>query len=895
MPGRKKPAEITIAEDKPCGATFYKCALQVNPFSYGKFRGRSFTNEKEYNEQILEECLNNNIKIVGLADHGNIGNSESLRKLLQDNGIIVFPGFEICSAEKIHMVCLFSPAISTKKLNQILGALQDGSIGDCKETYPSRKTLLEISERVFKENGIWYAAHMEDDNGLLKANDGSGGFWNIWKEEKFVLAGQIKGEVDDLDTKCKQIIKNQTPEYKRLNKVSIINAKDVDKPETLSDLRASCLIKMSELTIEALHQAFLDGDSRIRLNSQIPKTHHSRIETLSIVGGGFFTDGLHMHFNSNLNTIIGGRGTGKSTLLECIRYGIDAIYHSTEAKERAKQILENNLFGGKITMQIFSNRFEKKFIIERHYNQPITIRNEDGTTSSQIIEDILPEIEIFGQNEIFEISEDKSYHLKLVERFLPETSNQHLQVLKQLKQNRQKLVQAYDKKDELESENKQFNRLSEQQKSLQELGLDKKFRESDVYNIEQKRLLLRSNQDASSLNSAIDQLGESTKDIDLHYLDDESIKDVLNKDIFGELKKKWVSFLKILNQKSEELYSTIDDFKVDLETISGNWNNRYRNFSSEFEKLINKLPESGGKKGSQIAKEYSLISQKIASIQGISKDLSNQQRVVTALEKERKDLLTELDNLLFNRFNDLNKTIRRLNKNKLAGKLRIVIQKNGNKQNLEEFLKGLQGIGSKKISWIYDREDLTIRQLVDDIKKGNEELEEKYNLTSTVANALINMSISKLMELEEIILDEQIDIELNVGNDEVPRFIDIGKLSSGQRCTAILHLLMLENNDPLIVDQPEDNLDNAFIANNIVAELRQQKENRQFIFSTHNANIPVFGDAEWIGAMEVINAIAQMPEDNVGSIDKETLKPKVEEILEGGKKAFEFRRLKYGF
>jgi ABC-type Mn2+/Zn2+ transport system ATPase subunit len=157
------------------------------------------------------------------------------------------------------------------------------------------------------------------------------------------------------------------------------------------------------------------------------------------------------------------------------------------------------------------------------------------------------------------------------------------------------------------------------------------------------------------------------------------------------------------------------------------------------------------------------------------------------------------------------------------------------------------------------------------------------------------MGRPKLLELEEVVLEDLIDIQLNVGSEDVPRFVDIDNLSSGQRCTAVLNLLMLENTDPLIVDQPEDNLDNAFIANNIVGELRKQKENRQFVFSTHNANIPVFGDAEWIGVMTIEDSVSILPDDSVGSIDKDTLRPKVEEILEGGKRAFEIRRLKYGF
>ena len=104
----------------------------------------------------------------------------------------------------------------------------------------------------------------------------------------------------------------------------------------------------------------------------------------------------------------------------------------------------------------------------------------------------------------------------------------------------------------------------------------------------------------------------------------------------------------------------------------------------------------------------------------------------------------------------------------------------------------------------------------------------------------------------------------------------------------------------MIVDQPEDDLDNRFITDGVVPRMRDEKRRRQFVFSTHNANIPVLGDAELILGLTASgdadnkgNAVIR-PE-HVGSIDGRQVRELVEEILEGGKDAFETRRLKYGF
>ena len=97
------------------------------------------------------------------------------------------------------------------------------------------------------------------------------------------------------------------------------------------------------------------------------------------------------------------------------------------------------------------------------------------------------------------------------------------------------------------------------------------------------------------------------------------------------------------------------------------------------------------------------------------------------------------------------------------------------------------------------------------------------------------------------------------------------------------------------MDQPEDNLDNAFIAERIVQELRTAKTERQFLFATHNANIPVFGDAEWIGVCSATGDRADMPVEAQGSIDIPAIRDHVASILEGGKEAFMQRKEKYGF
>ena len=132
-----------------------------------------------------------------------------------------------------------------------------------------------------------------------------------------------------------------------------------------------------------------------------------------------------------------------------------------------------------------------------------------------------------------------------------------------------------------------------------------------------------------------------------------------------------------------------------------------------------------------------------------------------------------------------------------------------------------------------------------------------------------------------------------------PDWKPVEDLSTGQKATAILMLLFLNSEAPLVIDQPEDDLDNRFITGNIVPELKKEKRKRQFVFATHNANIPVLGDAELIVGItpdgEAGAGQSRIEREHVGSVDSPSVRHIVEDILEGGKEAFERRRAKYGF
>jgi hypothetical protein len=143
------------------------------------------------------------------------------------------------------------------------------------------------------------------------------------------------------------------------------------------------------------------------------------------------------------------------------------------------------------------------------------------------------------------------------------------------------------------------------------------------------------------------------------------------------------------------------------------------------------------------------------------------------------------------------------------------------------------------------------------------------------------------LEITEI--EDRIGIELNVATTGRPHFKDASDLSRGQKCTALLPILLARRDNPLIIDQPEDNLDNHFIFETVVNAVKRLKKRRQMIFITHNANIPVLAEAELVLVMNSDGRVGII--ETCGTVDE--CREQIIDLLEGGREAFDLRSKRY--
>lgn len=268
---------------------------------------------------------------------------------------------------------------------------------------------------------------------------------------------------------------------------------------------------------------------------------------------------------------------------------------------------------------------------------------------------------------------------------------------------------------------------------------------------------------------------------------------------------------------------------------------------------------------------------------------------LTDLQIERDRLLGELAANEAKQAERLNEAIRQANR---ASTGVVVVRpvaspKRGDlKRVVEQHVRGQR----TQIMAAIDVEDFSPRAFVAVTRGGVEQLKSGYNIRGAQAAAIVAAGEDLFRELEEMSVGQAVDVLLNVAPTGGPTVLHkLEDLSKGQRATALLMLLLGASSSPLVIDQPEDDLDNRFVYDGIVQKLRELKGTRQIIASTHNANVPVLGDAELIIALEGDGLKGWSAEGGVGSLDDPKVREYAEQLLEGGRAAFDARQHLYGF
>ncbi len=884
---------MQAALDLPDGARFYRCALQVNPFAYLERHGRStlFTSEDEYNRAIVEACLEVGIEVIAVTDHYRVKHSAGLVRAARRAKLHAFSGFEAVTKDGVHFLCLFDPE-KDAFLERFIG---ECGIFDAHEPSPlGSKYATELLQTAKNWGSVCIAAHVASNGGLLKTLAGQSRI-TVWKHPD-LLACALPGPVSDAPDGLRTILENKDAQYKRNRPLAILNASDVNGPEDLRTDGASCFIKMSTISVEAFRQAFLDPDSRIRLHSDPPPEPHA--EFLSMTWEGGFLSDTAVHFNENLNVLVGGRGTGKSTMIESIRYALGLDPLGEEAQKVHDGVVRRVLQSGtKVSLLVRSHQPSKRcYTIERSVPNPPVVKDKAGEVLALSPRDVMPGVEVFGQHEISELTRSPEKLTLLLERFVerdPARSGRKSQVRLELERSRNRIVDVQRELQRLCEQLAALPGLEETQQRFQQAGLEEHLKE--------KSLLVREERLLSNLDERLDQHRTVHNElydelpVDTAFVSSKALEGLPNADILSEIER-------ILQRLSEELKAVGEQFGKALATADhaiaeakSRWDERKAIIEATYEGLLRELQKS-----KIDGAEFIRIRRQIENLRPMNDKLERFKRDLEAHEAARRNLLAEWEDIKAAEYRQVEAAAKRVSE-KLRDRVRVRVTMAGNRHPLEKLLR--EEIGGKlaeALERLSGHDHLSLPELAQRCRDGEDVLRTYYRLPPGAAKRIAEADPALFMRIEELELPATTDIELNTAHGSAQanwRKLDL--LSTGQKATAVLLLLLLESKAPLVVDQPEDDLDNRFITDGVVPIMRQEKRRRQFIFSTHNANIPVLGDAELIlglSAMgEVVEGQSRIAADHMASIDSKPVRELVEEILEGGKAAFEMRRVKYGF
>jgi len=884
---------LSEALSKPNGARFYKCALQVNPFAYLRRHDKQtvFASEADYNSAIIEACHANNIEAIAVTDHFRVGDSAGLTKAARAAGIFAFGAFEAAANDGVHFLCFYDPD-KDNTLERIIG--QHG-VRDHGALSPSGdKNCTELMACVREQGGITVAAHVGSDNGMLATLEGQPRI-NAWKSPD-LYACAIPGPISEAPQNIRSILENKDAAHRRERPVAVLNASDVNSPRDLAEPRSSCFIKMSALSVEGLRQAFLDPGSRIRLHSDTPPQPHAEFVAMAWEGG--FLDGVRLHFNGNLNVLVGGRGTGKSTVIESLRYVLAVDPIGEEATKAHQGVLKHVLKSGtKVSLLVRSHHPSRQdYTIERTVPNPAVVKDELGNVLNLSPLEVVPGVEVFGQHEISELTKSREKLTLLLERFVerdPASGPRKSQVRLELERSRSRIADVQRELKVIEDRLALLPSLEETQKRFQDAGLEERLKEKSLL-VREERILVTMKERLAPI-SAVRQELAGLLPVDTAFLSVRALEGLPNSALLlqgAAVLDTLSSRLQMLAQQIDQVISSAD---AELSELRTRWDEGRKFADTTYQTVLRELQKS-----KIDGEEFIRLRRQIEELRPLRDRKEALNRDLGINQARRRNLLDEWLNLQSTEYRALEKAAKRVTR-KLAGRVRAKVTMAGNREPLEKLLR--EGVGGNLVALLdrlKSRESLSLLDFAQRCREGKDSLMSHYGLPPAAAERLTQASPDLFMQIEELALPATTQIELNTSSEGGPEtWQTIEALSTGQKATAVLLLLLLESEAPLVVDQPEDDLDNRFITDGVVPTMKDEKRKRQFVFSTHNANIPVLGDAELIiGLSTAIHNVVvqgQSSDHHMGSIDVQPVREMVEEILEGGKTAFEMRRQKYGF
>lgn len=873
-------------------------------------------------EEYVAQAIEAGMQAIAITDHNTGDWIDRIKEAASGTSLTVFPGVEISVQPGVHILAIFPETRGGAHVNDLLAKLHLGADdrGE-QEALVTKFGVQEVVSMIRNEGALPILAHIDDYKGAWRELSGQTRI-KLWQAAEFA-AVEIVGERLPGD------IGREPYAYKP----AYYWASDNPHPENhtkhshLGIGQRYSLFKLDEqISWEGLRLCFHDPEVRIRpcrdsgSPIQLTSGRHPAIQRIRIDGG--FMNGVDLELNPNLNCIIGGRGTGKSTLLELIRYAFD-IQPKTETNDKQAQSLIKGTFppGSKIVVDFSADG--ANYRLERQSNQAARVYRDGLADPLDVAPGFLLPLQAYGQKEIYEISQDPQFQLRLLDNYVADEirpwQEKETELIRNLEENAGQILRKKAVMEESQAKLAAIGAVREELRRMEEQGFVSRLQDKSNYDKE-KRLFEKAKDEITRLQTSLENL-LSTQRLNVQFLTD--LSDLPNATLLENEKQRLIAVDNELVQALARFTNSIQTIWAAGDSERQQWQIVYAAQEEAYQQLLREFQNSSGR---LTPDRYIQLQKQLAQLTELEEETRNEAEWLDGSYQDRQQLLAQLRQVRREQYEIRCQKAKQLTE-ALGGVVRITIHPEGNRAVYDQFLEqlfrglGLRADARQTVAFVEADEPeqeaerpVTIRgetryivpripryldpiHLAEAIRaewENDDVLKTCWGISSdAMRRNLTRLNEEQLFALETFPVPDLPVIELKVGSGAVA-YRSLNELSVGQRCTALLGIVLLESSATLLVDQPEDDLDNQFIFAQIVNTLRREKERRQFIIATHNANIPVSGDAELIIVVEADEKRGWIAEDGAGSIDTAAIKMAVERILEGGAQAFQIRKEKYG-
>lgn len=910
----------------PVGASWWRFDFHTHtPASedYGKGPRQTELREREPRDWLLD-FMSAGIDCVAVTDHNTGAWIDRLKdaygdleKHPQRRPLTLFPGVEITVSGGIHVLAILDPSKGTSDVDTLLG--EAGLEGDKGSGSAStRRSFEQVVEAIVRAGGLAIPAHVDRPMGLFEVRKGK------------TLRGAMESGLAAVEVHDPRFPSPATILDHRLWAARVLGS-DCHHPRGAPDQRYPgshyTWVKMCEPSFDGLRLALLDGHPLSLLRSDVasgdPNEHAKLvIEGIEITEARVAGRGrpMQVRFSPWMSAIIGGRGTGKSTILELLRLGL-----RRERELPADLAEEFRRFAG-----VAAPRSDRGALTERT-SLAITVLKDDARYkvlwrqdgSGPAIEEETPEawrpspgevrgrfpVRILSQKQVFALAVDPSSLLHLIDE-APKVGRAEWEALfdelkarySSLRTQARELATRLGDRARLEGELADIRR----QLAVFEEGGHRDLL-VDYQRLGQQRRVFRNRE--TEIERATTSLRQAATEIEPTDLrDDPFDRDEPAETAALELLREAVERQRNLSESVRSLAEDLNGFRTAWSdrVESSPWFQKRSITEGEYAALVERLQEEGVENPA----DFGGLVQKRLQLEGKLAELGSLASRREDLEKQAADVLRELEELRC----DLSRRRMRFLQEVLAGNefVRITVVPFG--ESAEE----AESLFRNHLS----RED---GRLADDIRSTENEsglLNGVYSHLPSEPERRIAEVAKRTRQVKEHIVavhqgenwaergkwfhshvrelrPDQIDFlhlwwpedGLQVEYRRAPegRFEPIGLGSPGQKSAAILAFLLSYGEEPIILDQPEDDLDNHLIYDLIVRQLRENKLRRQVIVATHNPNIVVNGDAEQVISMDFRRGQCVVVESRTGCLQDPGVREEVCRVMEGGREAFEIR------